>query len=134
VIMHLPRALEFELIDDDWFQVKVDGHVFIYRIEPDRLTLSRHRVKKGGRRAYRASEHYEDAALSFAWREAKARGLIRAGDLAASTDKAEPVAEQAADPTSDTALQGRRGPDGHGTGIPRAALGQASRGRRQPSR
>jgi hypothetical protein len=35
-----------------------------------------HRVKRGGRRAHRASEHYEEAAHDFALREARARRLI----------------------------------------------------------
>jgi hypothetical protein len=74
----LPRALEFELIADDYFQVKVGGHAFFYRIAPDRLSIVRCRVKRGGRGAHRDSKHYEESAFEFAWREAQARGLIRA--------------------------------------------------------
>ncbi len=74
--MHLPRALEFRILADDWFQVKVDEHVFIYRLSSDRRDVFLHRVKRGGRRAHRASEHYEEAAHDFALREARARRLI----------------------------------------------------------
>jgi hypothetical protein len=72
----LPRAFEFELVADDHFQVRVDEHVFIYRIAPDRLSFTQCRVKQGGRRAQRDFKHYERRALEFAQREARARGLI----------------------------------------------------------
>jgi len=73
----LPRALEFELVGDHWLHVKVDGHVFIYRVDPHGTGVLRQRVKRAGRRAVRGSEHYEDAALEFALKEARARGLLR---------------------------------------------------------
>jgi hypothetical protein len=74
--MSLPRAFEFELVTDDYVHVKVDAHVFIYRIASDRLSLALSRVKHGGRRAHRSSDHYERSSFKFAMREAAARGVI----------------------------------------------------------
>jgi len=81
--MELPRALEFELVGEDWFHVKVDGHAFICRIEADPLSVTQCRVKRGGRRARRPSEHYQKDVQDFAWREARLRGLVR-GDARAA--------------------------------------------------
>ena len=76
MIVHLPRAFEFEVVSDRWIRVIVDNHVYIYVISTDRVSLKEHRVKKGGRRSSRGSEYYRRAAMEFAAREAAARGLL----------------------------------------------------------
>jgi hypothetical protein len=72
----LPRAFQLEVIAPDWIHVKVDAHIFIFAIRPDRKSVVERRVKKGGRRSYQPSERYRQHALEFAVREAQARGLI----------------------------------------------------------
>jgi hypothetical protein len=76
LVRHLPRALEFELVGNSHISVTVDGHVFICEVAADASGITRRRVKRGGRRAFRKSGYYEQAAFEFAWREAFARGLV----------------------------------------------------------
>ena len=73
---NLPRALEFQIVGEEHLHVRVDAHVFIYRITADGRDLALCRVRRGGRRAFRSSEAYEGEALEFARREALARGLL----------------------------------------------------------
>jgi hypothetical protein len=72
----LPRAFEFEAVTRDLIHVRVDAHVFIFVVDPDRVRVSERRVRKGGRRSHRPSDEYRKGAFEFAKREARARRLI----------------------------------------------------------